>query len=176
VLKRAAAKQLGVAPMELPAWVVLSSAGLGGICYWLAIFPVDCIKSAMQTDTIIRGQRRYTDIPTTAKVGRRGGGVRGPPLGVRGVPNEWRAGLGPTDGRSGGSARAARRTTRALRLTLCLPPLPRPLTSSLQQLLWGEGGIKRFYKGFTPCLIRAAPANAAMLFTVDRVTAALSSK
>lgn len=44
------------------------------------------------------------------------------------------------------------------------------------QVLWSEGGIKRFYKGFTPCLIRAAPANAAMLFTVDRVTAALSSK
>jgi solute carrier family 25 carnitine/acylcarnitine transporter 20/29 len=36
--------------------------------------------------------------------------------------------------------------------------------------------VKRFYKGFTPCLIRAAPANAAMLFTVDRVTAALASK
>ncbi len=36
--------------------------------------------------------------------------------------------------------------------------------------------MKRFYKGFTPCLIRAAPANAAMLFTVDRVTAALASK
>jgi hypothetical protein len=45
-----------------------------------------------------------------------------------------------------------------------------------QQLLWSEGGVKRFYKGFTPCIIRAAPANAAMLFTVDRVTAMLASK
>lgn len=43
-----------------------------------------------------------------------------------------------------------------------------------QQLLWAEGGVRRFYRGFTPCIIRAAPANAAMLFTVDRVTAALS--
>lgn len=47
---------------------VLSAAGLGGICYWMVIFPVDCIKSAMQTDTITRAQRKYTDIPTTAKV------------------------------------------------------------------------------------------------------------
>jgi solute carrier family 25 carnitine/acylcarnitine transporter 20/29 len=38
------------------------------------------------------------------------------------------------------------------------------------QLLWAEGGVKRFYRGFTPCLIRAAPANGAMLYTVDTVT------
>jgi solute carrier family 25 carnitine/acylcarnitine transporter 20/29 len=38
------------------------------------------------------------------------------------------------------------------------------------QLLWAEGGVKRFYRGFTPCLIRAAPANGAMLLTVDTVT------
>lgn len=68
VLKRAASQQLGVAPAELPAWAVLSSAGLGGICYWVVIFPVDCIKSAMQTDTITRAQRKYTTIPVTAKV------------------------------------------------------------------------------------------------------------
>lgn len=40
----------------------------------------------------------------------------------------------------------------------------------LLQLLWAEGGMKRFYRGFTPCLIRAAPANGAMLYTVDTVT------
>jgi solute carrier family 25 carnitine/acylcarnitine transporter 20/29 len=40
----------------------------------------------------------------------------------------------------------------------------------LLQLLWAEGGVKRFYRGFTPCLIRAAPANGAMLYTVDTVT------
>ena len=43
-------------------------AGLGGITYWLTIFPVDCIKSAMQTDSIVKGQRKYTDVITTAKV------------------------------------------------------------------------------------------------------------
>lgn len=43
------------------------------------------------------------------------------------------------------------------------------------QKLYAEGGIGRFYKGFTPCIARAAPANAAMLFTVDRVTNYLNS-
>jgi hypothetical protein len=46
----------------------------------------------------------------------------------------------------------------------------------LPQLLWAEGGIKRFYKGFTPCLIRAAPANGAMLYTVDKVTHMLNKE
>lgn len=53
---------------ELPAYAVLSSAALGGIAYWLAIFPVDVIKSSMQTDSIIKSQRRYTDMASAAKV------------------------------------------------------------------------------------------------------------
>jgi solute carrier family 25 carnitine/acylcarnitine transporter 20/29 len=53
---------------DLPAWAVLSSAALGGIAYWLAIFPVDVIKSSMQTDNIIRSQRRFPDMATAAKV------------------------------------------------------------------------------------------------------------
>ncbi|KIY99685.1 hypothetical protein MNEG_8279 [Monoraphidium neglectum] len=109
VLKRAAAQRLDTAPEKLPAWVVLSAAGLGGVCYWGVIFPVDCVKSAMQTDSLAKAQRRFPDMVTTAK------------------------------------------------------------------LLWQEGGVRRFYKGFTPCIIRAAPANAAMLYTVDRVTTALTS-
>ena len=43
------------------------------------------------------------------------------------------------------------------------------------QKLYAEGGIGRFYKGFGPCITRAAPANAAMLFTVDKVTQYLNS-
>lgn len=60
-------------------------------------------------------------------------------------------------------------------MPLCLlrchlsPPPPGP-ASAPRQLLWAEGGVRRFYKGFTPCLIRAAPANGAMLYTVDYVT------
>ena len=110
VLKRAAAAHYGVAPSELPAWTVIGAAGLGGICYWMVIFPVDCVKSAMQTDSIIKSQRRFPDMAFAART------------------------------------------------------------------LWAEGGVKRFYRGFTPCIIRAAPANAAMLFTVDRVTAALAER
>jgi hypothetical protein len=106
VLKRAAAQQLGTTPTELPAWVVLSSAGLGGICYWLAIFPVDCIKSAMQTDSIIRAERKYTDIPTTAKVSARPAGGGG-----RAAPGRARRALDPGAGGAPavGSSRARRR-------------------------------------------------------------------
>jgi hypothetical protein len=68
VLKRAAAQRLDTAPEKLPAWVVLSAAGLGGVCYWGVIFPVDCVKSAMQTDSLAKAQRRFPDMVTTAKV------------------------------------------------------------------------------------------------------------
>jgi solute carrier family 25 carnitine/acylcarnitine transporter 20/29 len=47
--------------------------------------------------------------------------------------------------------------------------LPACLPACLQAL-WAEGGVSRFYRGFSPCIMRAAPANAVMLFTVDRVS------
>ena len=42
-------------------------SGIGGITYWLVIFPVDCIKSAMQTDAIDPANRKYKDITSTAR-------------------------------------------------------------------------------------------------------------
>jgi solute carrier family 25 carnitine/acylcarnitine transporter 20/29 len=35
--------------------------------------------------------------------------------------------------------------------------------------LMKQGGIKRLYAGLVPCLLRASPANAGMLFTVDKI-------
>lgn len=36
-----------------------------------------------------------------------------------------------------------------------------------RKLYYDEGGWKRFYKGFTPCLMRSIPANAVMFFVVE---------
>jgi len=33
--------------------------------------------------------------------------------------------------------------------------------------LYAEGGIKRFYKGFSPCILRAVPANSVLLLTAS---------
>ena len=43
------------------------------------------------------------------------------------------------------------------------------------QMLYQEGGIGRFYRGFTPCIVRAMPANGVMLLTVEKVTGLLNS-
>ncbi|CAG9463121.1 unnamed protein product [Pedinophyceae sp. YPF-701] len=102
------AARRGCTVPELPAPFVLTSAGIGGLLYWVTVYPIDVIKSAMMTDALAKTERRYPSFLATA--------------------------------------------------------------SSLMK----EGGVKRFYKGFAPCLIRAMPANAAMLFTVDKVTEALS--
>ena len=146
VLKDKAAAARGVAKADLPALDTVAAAGAGGLLYWqvarggwwrargvrgangpcacpgsasphrpahaqsiphqssrLAIFPVDVIKSAIQSDSVTPAERKY-----------------------RGVLDAARA-------------------------------------------LWAEGGAARFYRGFTPCLLRAVPANGIMLLTVDKV-------
>lgn len=108
LLKEKAAVHYDCKVSELPAWSVVSAAGAGGLLYWLLIYPVDVVKSAMAADSIIKGERMYPDMVTTTKK------------------------------------------------------------------LYADGGMGRFYRGFTPCLMRAVPANSAMLFTVDKVTAWLS--
>jgi len=77
----------------------LIGGGLGGILYWAPIYPVDLIKSTIQSDSPHKGKRINTSmIPTARK-------------------------------------------------------------------LFNEGGIKRFYKGFTPCMLRSIPANSVLLLT-----------
>ena len=75
--------------------IILISGGVGGFAYWLSTYPFDCIKSAMQSDSIIPSNREYKSFRDCVKK------------------------------------------------------------------LYQEGGIKRFYRGLSPCLIRAFPANAA---------------
>lgn len=108
IMKQRAAKYMGCETKDLPAPVIIGAGGMGGVFYWLAIYPVDVIKSAMMTDSIDPAQRKYPTMLTSAKK------------------------------------------------------------------LWAEGGVSRFYRGFSPCLMRAIPANGTMLFTVDRVASMLN--
>jgi solute carrier family 25 carnitine/acylcarnitine transporter 20/29 len=103
VIKRRAAEAYGCPVAELPAPVIMGAGGAGGVFYWLAVYPVDVIKSAMMTDAIVPDQRRY------------------------------------------------------------------PTMASAARTLWAEGGVSRFYRGFSPCLMRAVPANGVMLYTVDKM-------
>jgi solute carrier family 25 (mitochondrial carnitine/acylcarnitine transporter), member 20/29 len=108
VMKRRAAEFYGCETKDLGAATIMGAGGLGGVFYWLAIFPVDVVKSAMMTDNINPAERQY------------------------------------------------------------------PTMMAAVRKLWAEGGLPRFYKGFSPCLMRAVPANATMLFTVDKVQQLLS--
>jgi solute carrier family 25 carnitine/acylcarnitine transporter 20/29 len=35
-------------PDPLPIWATLTSGGVGGVCYWLACYPLDVVKSRIQ--------------------------------------------------------------------------------------------------------------------------------
>ena len=70
VMKDQMAKYRECKKTELPAAWVITAGGLGGLLYWLAIYPVDVIKSAMATDSIEPSKRKYPDMATTYKVGK----------------------------------------------------------------------------------------------------------
>lgn len=110
VMKREVAQRQGIPTTELSMPTVVLLGGTGGIFYWLTIFPIDVVKSSMQSDNIIPSKRKFPDMATTVKA------------------------------------------------------------------LWAEGGVGRFYKGFTPAILRAMPANGIMLATVDKVTTYLADK
>lgn len=68
VMKGKLAERRGCKKTELPAAYVISAGGAGGILYWLSIYPIDVIKSAMATDALEPSKRKYPDMATTYKV------------------------------------------------------------------------------------------------------------
>lgn len=48
---------------------MLAAAGTGGILYWISIYPIDVVKSALQTDNIDPSKRNYANSLDAAKVG-----------------------------------------------------------------------------------------------------------
>jgi len=87
---------------DLSIWRVFTAAGAAGVLFWALTYPLDVIKSTMQSDEIVKSQRKYNGIIDCAR-----------------------------------------------------------------KMYQNEGGVPRFLRGFTPCLLRAIPANAALLYTVD---------
>ena len=84
---------------ELPVSLTLLAASTGGVLFWLLTFPCDVVKSAIQADSPIKENKKYSS-----------------------TLDAWRK-------------------------------------------LYAEGGYKRFFKGFTPCMMRAVPANSILLLT-----------
>jgi hypothetical protein len=48
--------------------MTVAAAGTGGLMYWLAIYPIDQVKSAMMTDSIIKSERKYPTMASAFKV------------------------------------------------------------------------------------------------------------
>ena len=46
-------------PSQVPAVVHFWCGGLGGVMYWLAVYPIDVVKSTMMTDSLDASQRRF---------------------------------------------------------------------------------------------------------------------
>eukprot|EP01117_Protostelium_nocturnum_P002987 TRINITY_DN13918_c0_g1_i1.p1 TRINITY_DN13918_c0_g1~~TRINITY_DN13918_c0_g1_i1.p1 ORF type:complete len:299 (-),score=120.64 TRINITY_DN13918_c0_g1_i1:57-953(-) len=87
---------------NMAAWKVLVSGGVGGMAYWGFTFPLDVIKSSIQTDAINPAERKYKGwVDCASKIYR-------------------------------------------------------------------SQGTKGFFRGFTPCIIRSFPANAACFWAYEQ--------
>ena len=94
---------------DLSVTSMLVSGGAGGLLFWVFIYPVDVIKSSMQSDAMDKNQRKYKNMIDCAK-----------------------------------------------------------------KLYLEEGGWRKFYRGFTPCIMRSIPANATQLFVLEKCRQLLS--
>ncbi|ESN92689.1 hypothetical protein HELRODRAFT_164778 [Helobdella robusta] len=86
-----------------PTWCIFIAAATGGTLYWVITYPIDVIKSTLQSDESDKKQRKFKGVVDCAR-----------------------------------------------------------------RLYLEEGGWRRFFKGFSPCLMRAIPANVTMLWTVEK--------
>jgi len=87
---------------DIPVSRLLVCGGCAGFSYWFFTYPTDVIKSAMQSDSSNKQERKFTNI-----------------------------------------------------------------IDCIKRLYTEEGGAKRFFRGFTPCLMRSVPANATMLTVLE---------
>ncbi|KAL6783689.1 hypothetical protein ACKKBF_B05440 [Auxenochlorella protothecoides x Auxenochlorella symbiontica] len=66
-LKRKFAERQGIEVRDLSMPHTMAAGGVAGTLYWLAIYPLDVIKSAMMTDSMVKGERRYPTMAATAR-------------------------------------------------------------------------------------------------------------
>jgi solute carrier family 25 carnitine/acylcarnitine transporter 20/29 len=90
----------------LDMWKLMVAGAVGGLFYWPVVYPMDCIKSAMQADNLVH-DRKYPNIIAAYKG------------------------------------------------------------------LIAEGGQKKLWSGFTPCMLRAVPANAVCFTLYEFVSKSL---
>jgi len=86
---------------DLAPYEILLSGGMGGVACWVCSYPMDVVKSLMQTDHVDKSQRQYKSI------------------------------------------------------------------IDCMRQLYSRGGVKAFFRGFTPCIVRSFPANGACFFAYE---------
>jgi len=57
IVKSSVQKQPELSPLS-----ILTAGGLAGMLFWIAIFPLDVVKTRLQTDSLISSQRKYKSL------------------------------------------------------------------------------------------------------------------
>jgi len=76
-----ATKRLSLAKNEsinkVPGYKLFIAGGMGGIAYWIAIYPIDVIKTVLQTDSLNKATRKYKGVLDVAQHIHRTQGMNG---------------------------------------------------------------------------------------------------
>lgn len=147
---------------DVPRWKVLVAGGLAGVAFWTGNFPGETPVPRPQP---ARPRARHwiaCAVQSTLFCARRS--CRS----FRRVS-------------SGGIIRRFAPSAHALTTVACAPTgavdalktrvqtqtgVPKSV-GSIAREMWAEGGVRTFYRGYAPCILRAFPANAAVFFGLE---------
>ncbi|ORZ35139.1 putative YMC1-protein of the mitochondrial carrier family [Catenaria anguillulae PL171] len=76
-LVQRACKAEGVSRKELPTWKVMTYGALSGYSLWISVFPIDVIKSKLQTDAFDPTNRKYSSALDCFRQTLKAEGIRG---------------------------------------------------------------------------------------------------
>ncbi|KAI9183566.1 Mitochondrial carrier protein ymc2 [Blastocladiella emersonii ATCC 22665] len=76
-LVQRACRAEGKSRQELPKWKIVSYGAVAGYSLWVSVFPVDVIKSKLQTDALDKANRKYSSALDCFQKTLRAEGVRG---------------------------------------------------------------------------------------------------
>lgn len=143
-------------------WAVAVAGAVAGVVSWTATFPWDVVKTRMQAAAFqAEATAAAVSLTTTATLAGAGAGSSRLPPSFRPIPSSSSASRTPALATS--TSRSFTRSTPS--------PSPRPVgqaalnpfrtTRSTVLHAWRTGGLRSFYVGLAPTLLRAIPTNIA---------------
>ena len=147
----------GKGKAELSLSAVLTAGGLAGIAMWIPVFPVDTVKSRLQSADLVASSPLTTSksepLPSSPSPSSSSSSPSSPSSTTsKPISTPKKPSLAAAAASSSSSSSSSPNPT---------------ILSTIRDLYRSGGGIRAFFPGFGPALARAVPANAATFLGVE---------